>query len=378
MTQNNSRFVGNLRAFALITGTTIGSGVLAIPYVVHQAGFFIGIGYLLGIGFVMLIIHLMLGEITLRTKGFHHLPGYANIYLGKTAKNIMFVANMILIYGAITAYAIGSGNTLSMIVPITPSVLTLMTFVVGALCVARGVKVVAQVELILMVGMITMVCALAMRAIGEDFLTWQVVAESNGGDISRIFGVIAFSYFGLTAIPDMRRTLGRYRGDMDQVIRSGIIVSMIIYTIFTITVLGMVTEVDEIATVSLGRVFGSSVSVMANVFALSAMLTSFFALGASLVYMFQKDYYLSRIQAIFLTLIPPLGLVVFGNGSFGEILSMTGAISGSVVGLLVVAMFWSAKENSQRVPEYSLGRMTIGGIAIGVFLVTGVIWQFLL
>jgi amino acid permease len=54
-------------AVFMITGMTIGAGILGIPYVVAQVGLKVGIAYILVLGLVMLLLNLMLGEIAVRT-----------------------------------------------------------------------------------------------------------------------------------------------------------------------------------------------------------------------------------------------------------------------------------------------------------------------
>ena len=69
-------------AFTL-TGTIVGAGILGLPYVFSRSGFFIGFFWLILLGLIMLFVNLCLGEISLRTKKIHQLPGYAEKYLGK-------------------------------------------------------------------------------------------------------------------------------------------------------------------------------------------------------------------------------------------------------------------------------------------------------
>ena len=73
-------------AIFMITGMTIGAGVLGVPYVVAQVGLKIGIVYILALGLVMLALNLMLGEIAVRTNQSLQIPGLVGKYLGKWAK----------------------------------------------------------------------------------------------------------------------------------------------------------------------------------------------------------------------------------------------------------------------------------------------------
>ena len=87
------------RAIALLCGTVIGAGVLGIPYVIAQTGFFVGLLTILFLGLAILMLNLFVGEIVLRTPGNHQLPGYAEKYLGKWGKRLVVFSMLFGIYG---------------------------------------------------------------------------------------------------------------------------------------------------------------------------------------------------------------------------------------------------------------------------------------
>ena len=78
-------------AIFMITGMTIGAGVLGIPYVVAQVGLKIGLLYIVILGAVILAMNLMLGDIAVRTKEELQIPGLAGKYLGKWARYVLSV-----------------------------------------------------------------------------------------------------------------------------------------------------------------------------------------------------------------------------------------------------------------------------------------------
>src|SRR3989338_2364411 len=100
-----------LPIWALIS-ITVGAGIFGMPYVVQKAGLVTGLVVILFVAALMTLINLYLGEILLRTREKHQLSGLAERYLGKNGKIIMFLANALSIYGALTAYALGAGAAL--------------------------------------------------------------------------------------------------------------------------------------------------------------------------------------------------------------------------------------------------------------------------
>jgi amino acid permease len=96
---------------SILIGTSIGAGVLGIPFVAAKAGFLVGLGFIIAVGLIVLLVNLYLGEIILRTKGNHQLVGYAEKYLGVKGKRFMNFAMIFVSYAAIIAYLFGVGES---------------------------------------------------------------------------------------------------------------------------------------------------------------------------------------------------------------------------------------------------------------------------
>ena len=97
------------------TGGIVGAGILGLPYVFSKSGFGVGVFWMVLLGAILLYTNLCIGEVTLRTRKIHQLPGYAERYLGKKGKNFMLFAVAFGIYAALIAYLIGEGQSLSML-----------------------------------------------------------------------------------------------------------------------------------------------------------------------------------------------------------------------------------------------------------------------
>jgi len=110
-------FANHKMAIATTTliGTVVGAGILGIPYVIAQAGFLYGLILMLVLGGAYIFINLFVGEIILRTRKQHQLPGYVGKYLGPWGKKLMAFSVLVGSYGALTAYLIGEGATLHLI-----------------------------------------------------------------------------------------------------------------------------------------------------------------------------------------------------------------------------------------------------------------------
>ena len=85
-------------AVFMITGMTIGAGILAIPYAVAQVGLIPGIAYIAALGLIVLFLNLMIGEIVARSHQQLQLAGLAGKYLGSWVKYLLTLIIYLIIY----------------------------------------------------------------------------------------------------------------------------------------------------------------------------------------------------------------------------------------------------------------------------------------
>ena len=171
------------QSIAMLVGTIIGAGILGLPYVVAQAGFWVGIANIVVIGFIVMLLYLYLGETILRTKGIHQLTGYAEKYLGGYGKWIMAGAMVFGTYGALIAYLIGEGQALSVIFGGEPLLYTLGFFVVVSVIIYSGLKKVAEAEMYMLPVIIFIVILVAVLS----FKFIDAANLNNGFPIANIF-----------------------------------------------------------------------------------------------------------------------------------------------------------------------------------------------
>jgi len=368
-----------LQAVAMLVGTTIGAGVLGIPYVVAQAGVLIGAADIIIIGAAIILLNLYLGEIVLRTKGKHQLTGYAQKYLGINGKRIMALASVFLIYGAMTAYIIGVGEALASIFPgVSAFVFSLLFFAAGSAIVYLGLKAVAESEFLLTSVVIIILGLITVLALFSDQFTTANVTFIDLSKIALPYGVILFAFLGAVAIPEMSEELASRKKLLKKAIIIGGVIPIIGYAVFAAAVVGITgVETSQIATIKLGEVFGQKMIVFANLFAVFAMSTSFLALGLALKEMYNYDYNINKRLAWLAACVVPITVFVIGIKEFIPLIGLVGAVAGGVMGIMIVLMHSRAKKLGKRKPEFSIGNnrvlsallilMFVGGIIYGVF-----------
>jgi len=361
-----------LIAIATLIGTIVGAGILAIPYVVAQSGFLFGFIITVGLGLAFLVLNLMTGEIVLRTKKQYQLTGYAGKYLGPWGKRTMMFAMLFSIYGALTAYLIGEGETLKAIFHWgNPLWYSLIFFVVAFVVIFNGVKAAGNVELFLILMLLTIIIAIGIFSYQD--INFSHLTTYNWLKFFAPYGVILFALGGTAAIPEMQEVLVSEKEKMKKAIVVGSVIPIILYILFAFVVVGiigldnfeMLQPNEKIATVALSIYSSPILGVLANMIAILSMFTSFLSLSIALIETYEYDYAFPHTASVLLTFSIPLLITLFSLSSFITIIALTGAVAGGLQAVLLIFTFWKARLNGDRVPEYALGEYRF----IGSFLI---------
>ncbi|MBT4539010.1 amino acid permease [Candidatus Woesearchaeota archaeon] len=369
-----------LIAATTLIGTIVGAGILGIPYVVAESGIAIGFLWIVLLGLTFLLMNLFTGEVILRTKKHHQLTGYAEKYLGKWGKRGMTLSMLISIYGALTAYLIGSGATLQAIFSWgSPLWYSLIFFVITAVIVVKGIKATGRTELILISLLFLIVIVIGLLSVA-NFNAANFVPHS----FAKFFvpyGVVLFAFMGMPAIPEITQELKRNKKQLKKAIIIGSVAPIILYLVFTVIILALIgvdqfsllAPNERIATIALS-VYGNPVlGVLANILAVLAMFTSFLTLALALTSMYHYDYNVKKWLALVLTLSLPLLIVLFNITTFLIVLGITGALAGGLEAIIVQLMYWKAKTKGNRKPEYSLPKYKLLGILFIILFILGIL-----
>jgi amino acid permease len=364
-------------AIATITGTAIGAGFLGIPYVAAQSGFAVALIHLVILALIIMLINLYLGEIILRTKENHQLPGYSKMYLGKWARVLMFAAMIFGIYTAITAYLLGEGQVLSFIFTGAMHyawLFSLAFFIVIATLAYFGIEALKKGEswgliiVIALVLLLSVIFGLRMDPANLSFIS------TNPAMWFLPYGVILFSFLSFSALPEVGIELKNNKGLLKKAIIIGAIIPVIAYILFTVVVVGFAGKATpEIATLALGK--------LPCILAVFTMFTASLALSNAMRDAYKFDLKIKHFWAWLLACVVPFIILVliayYKLATFITILELSGAISGGITGILIVLMVIRAKKLGNRKPEYKIPINWLIALLLIALFAFGIAYQFI-
>jgi amino acid permease len=364
------------QAIATLTGCVIGAGILAIPYVILQAGFWTGLFVIIGLGLISLLIHLMIGEVALRTKACYQLSGYADKYLGKWGKMFMAMSMIIGVYGAMVAYTLGAGESLAVIFGGFSWVWMVVFYLVMCMILFGSIRLLEQSELVL--GIIK--TGIFLLVLGVLFFSQHFSLNRIGGfSLSSVmipYGVILFAYIGTAAIPEVKEEMASCLRLAKKAIIVGSLIPIAAYALFAFAVIGVSGVLTtEVATLGVGFLTGPAGFLLLHLFAIIAMSTAFISLGFALKDSYWRDFRLPKWESYALVAAIPAVLLIVGVSSFAKTLEIAGTFAGGIAGIVIAVMHYNAKKFGERKPEFSVNVPLWAYIVIISVFVIGMFYQ---
>lgn len=363
-------------AVSILVGTCIGAGVLGIPYIAAQSGFFVTLGYILFIGVIILFVNLYLGEISLRTKEDHQLVGYAEKYLGKKWKHMVEFATVFGLFAALTAYMLGVGESISFLIFGNGSYslwFGIFFGIVMAFLIKGGIKSLKEFEKIGVIIILSLLVAIFGFFVNK--VSFSNLLTYNSLNLFLPFGVVLFALMSFHAIPEVRFVLKNNERLFKKTMVTGTLISIFFYILFAFVIVGYKGfETPQVATLALGTVF-----IFLGIF---TMFTSYLSGGNALIEEFIFDERWNKNWSWFLASVIPIGLFIlmqFSNFfSFTHILSLGGVVSGGILAIAILFMVKNAKKKGDRKPEYLIPVRWWVIILISLVFAFGVVREIIL
>jgi amino acid permease len=336
-----------LRAISTLSGTIIGVGFFSLPYILSKVGIYTLTFYFLFLGSLVILIHLLFGELAILTPDLKRLPGFAKYHLGNFAEKITLISAILGTYGTLLAYLIIGGNFLkNLFFPILKDsdlIFTLLYFLAACLFIFSGINIISRIEF-LDSALFLMILILILAFDYKFFNFKNLFLTPKPSDLFLPYGPILFSLWGASMIPEVEEILRENKKDLKKVIFISVLISALFYFLFAVLVCGILgRETSEDAISGLERFFGKEISKILFLFGTITTFTSFVALGLTLQKIFWYDLKIKKNTALALAIFPPLIFYFFGFNRFLSVISLVGGVFLGIDGILILLMYRKVK-----------------------------------
>ena len=349
---------------AIIFGANIGAGILSLPYGSRTGGFPALVAALLIAGFLTTASMLYVAEVALRTDTPLQLSGLARKYLGNAGSWLIFAGIAVNGLGALIAYASGSGQILADLLGIPQVVGSLLFYVPGVVVVWLGLRATGRSEQAITVGMVLlMVVLVGWTALGPG-IDGANLAYLRPYFIIPIMNLAVFAFIAQYTVPELARGLAHSPRALPRAVVTGMCATGFFLALVPLAALGMMgpDAITPVVTLAWADRLGPVAYYCANVFALLAMLTSFWAIGLTLLTnIFDRFSWPAtgsvrhRAMGIALVAVPPFLIAAIGLAGFVSALGYAGGFAGAIMSIIPVLMLRQARRHGDREPEWQAG-----------------------
>ena len=359
----------------LIVGTSVGSGMLALPVATAQGGFFHS-SLLLFFAWAFSTIGAFLAlEANLCLPEGANFISMAKSTLGKTGQVVTWICYLMLFYSLLSAYIAGGGDLLHSLLQAVHfesaswTDALLFTVVLGAV-VLTGVRSVDLTNRVLMLAKLGAYILVVMLVTPHVDL-----AKLEGGQPRKLLAalMVVMTSFGYASVlPSLRSYYKGHVATLRKVVAVGSLLSLVIYILWDLAVQGTIEKtgatglahmaisghaVSDLTTALSTVLHSSTVSRLTHFFTAVCMTTSFLAVALSLSH-FLKDGLARKNCDIKLpwlalaTFAPPLAIVIFFPGMFLIGLGYAGIFCVILLMLLPALMVYVGRYRKQLKRDY--------------------------
>lgn len=386
-------------ATALISGTCIGGGMLAMPIQTAEAGFFLSFLGLFVCWIFMTFTGLLLVEATLWIRNETHFSSLSRILIGNWVKVIALIIYLFMNYASLVAYTSGGaalvnlwGESLlhvSLGYELSCVVFTLLFGFVVFL----GSQFVGRLNFWFMIGLAIAYVGLVSFGVGSikgENLIFRPSWKESLGTFSMILATFSYQMVVPAVCAYMQYDIPKLK----KAVILGTTIPFLIYSLWILVIHGAISLEGEnglreawttgaSATMPLRKQLDHWLIVaLADSFAFLAVVTSYLGLSLALFY-FLKDCFKEmninpgRNITIFMTIFPALVLAILFPRALLQCLDISGGFGDTILsGLIPVGLVWMGRyrknlENYYRAPG---GKLALAATALFFFSI--LVFQF--
>lgn len=365
-------------AIAMLSGTIVGAGMFAVPFVISRAGVVSLFVLLPLLAVIQYTLHTLYAEIVLSTPTRHRLPGYVGTYFGSRAKRAALVISLIGKHGALLAYIILGGIFLHEL--LNPffggNVFWYSTalFFLEAAVIYVGLKLIASVEFIMTAALILVIALITWKSSG--FIDVNNFFAIDWQHAFLPYGPIFFAVGGQMAIPDLCRLLDHNKPRIKSAIAWGTFVPAFLTLVFALVVVGVTGANTTPDTLSgLNQVFNNGVITFALLFGLLSVVTSFLVICQAIREVYWWDLNMNRNLSWVLACAVPFLLFAVGLRDFAGVIALTGSIIGGIFGIVLIFLLFRVRQKRQEQPEFRVKLNRSLAYIMSLFFVFGLVYE---
>lgn len=367
-----------LGSTALIAGTTVGAGILALPAVTLPSGVVPSTVLLIGVWLYTLVSGLLIAEATVNTMRFAGRPSVGMLAmientLGVVGGRIAGATYLLLHYALLVAYTTQGGDILGSAIANLLGIqhklpawvgTIVFTLIFGGIMYLGREKFVEKLNSVFVAIVLVSFLGLLLLA-GEQVKTTQLLFQ-NWSALGSAVSVMAVALFYHNVVPVVVTQLEGDTRKIRQSIVIGSLIPLIMFLAWNAVILGSVSPEILQKTVDGRTIFdplqilrsgsaGEWLGVLVSIFSEFAIATSFIGFVYGLLDFFQEIFFVTQVQfssrlpLYSVILLPAMSLGAINPKIFFTALDYVGTFNISVLaGIIPALMTWKQRHSLEQ------------------------------
>lgn len=353
-TINSEARLSTFEAICMIVGNSIGTGIIAVPYLATKNSM-LDVIWMVAIAYIVnVILHLIIAELSYNNGGVQLVKSFeGELFTGRMKKVFSWI--MFIVYGlAIMIGVSGNINGGAQIfvnwfnIPLWAA--QLIYYVIAGIVVFIGMKAVGIAQkyavAVLMFIVAVMTIGTFMHPVNALY-----TAPFHLNNLLALYSMVVFATSANQAVIQVVKGLDGNAGKIRKTIFAGFGLSSLFVLIVTLTVLlGTKGTLDkELAYMQLGESIGKWAMILAGIFSLFALLTTFWSNTLALRDVVHEQIGIGNRISWLIATIPCILFAIFGVSSF---IVLTRIMSGVVVlvSIMLVLTYGKSRKKAGRSP----------------------------
>lgn len=353
-TINSEARLSTFETISMIVGNSIGTGIIAVPYLATKNSM-LDVIWMVAIAYIVnVILHLIIAELSYNNGGVQLVKSFeGELFTGRMKKVFSWI--MFIVYGlAIMIGVSGNINGGAQIfvnwfnIPLWAA--QLIYYVIAGIVVFIGMKAVGIAQkyavAVLMFIVAVMTIGTFMHPVNALY-----TAPFHLNNLLALYSMVVFATSANQAVIQVVKGLDGNAGKIRKTIFAGFGLSSLFVLIVTLTVLlGTKGTLDkELAYMQLGESIGKWAMILAGIFSLFALLTTFWSNTLALRDVVHEQIGIGNRISWLIATIPCILFAIFGVSSF---IVLTRIMSGVVVlvSIMLVLTYGKSRKKAGRSP----------------------------
>lgn len=326
------------QAACIIAGYSVGSGIMALPYLMSRAGLIPGVIIIIVSFGLSYFMHMLLAELAMGARGNEQIVSIFSHYMvrGSVGKVIAAISMVVVVLALFFAQAgfISGGADVLISAGLPEIVAILLFYVIAAAVVFFGLKIIGISESISVTAIIAVVLVLAIGSLGH-FNNSLDIPVGTISEVLAFYGMTMFAFVAFFSIPQAVVGLDYETSKIKRAVLMGLSINFVFILVIVGCSLAASTSITELAILGWSAGIGTWAQILGGIFTLLAMLTTYWSNSLACSDMIREQFKLNdKVCWLFATL-PSLILVLVAGSGF---LSMMRLSSGLVAILISIGL----------------------------------------